>query len=133
MGMKIQSALLSALGAMLFSFSGKYDTLKDIAKPYLGEYECKIATLSGEDYLEQFRTLVLELKSENEYELRYQLKNGYKGKDGGKYTYDAERQTLRLSKGEKGEWKRDIPLQNGKISLSITVGEKILYLQFEQK
>ena len=133
MDMKIQSALLSTMGALLFTFAGKYDTLKDIAKPYLGEYQCKIATLGNEDYLQQFRTLVLELKSENEYELRYHLQNGYKGKDTGKYAYDPAKQTVRLSKGEKGEWKRDIPLKNGTISLTIPLGEKLLYLQFEQK
>ena len=132
--MNIQLSLLSALGALLFSFSSIKNTdLTDISKPYLGEYPCKIAKLGSEDYLSQFSELVLELKLNGEYELRYKLKNGMRGKDTGKYTYDKQKETLRITKGGKEEWKRDIPIKNGTISIAITLGEKLLYLQFQQK
>lgn len=132
--MKLKSGIVCALGALLLSFSSMPNgSLTDIAKPYLGEYECKIATLGNKDYLDEFRSLVLELKSEGEYELRYHLKNGYKGKETGAYSYDKDTGILRLSSDGKEDWKRDIPLKNGKILVTVPIGIEILHLQFEQK
>ncbi len=81
----------------------------------------------------EFRSICLDLKAEGEYELRYRLKNGDKGKDTGKYEYDQEKQTLRLTQGKIGEWKRDIPLQKGNIMLTCPLGNQILYIQFTHK
>lgn len=127
-------AILSSLGGLLFSFASlKSGSITDIAKPYLGEYRCEMATLGSKDCLENFKDVVLELKDESKYELRYQLKNGYKGAEEGEYTYDKEKQTLTLTLGKAGQWKREVPLKGGKIYISVPLGNTLLYLRFIQK
>ena len=134
MCMKLQSGILSTLGALLFSLGAlKSGSITDIAKPYLGEYRCETATLGGNDCLGNFKDIVLELKDETSYQLRYQLKNGYKGAEEGTYVYDKEKQILTLSLGKNGQWKREVPIKNGKICISVTLGDTLLYLCFTQK
>lgn len=127
-------SIVSALSALLLSFSSlKSGSLTDIAKPYLGEYRCEMATLGSNNCLEQFKDVILELKDENTYEIRYQLKNGYKGAEEGKYVYDKEKQTLTLTLGKVEQWKREVPIKNGKIYISVPLGDTLLYLRFIQK
>ena len=134
MRMKVKSSIISTLCALLFSFASiKNSSVTDIAKPHLGEYHCETATLGNKDCLGNFKDIILELKNENTYELRYQLKNGYKGKEEGEYTFDKEKQTLTLTLGEKEQWKREVPIKNGKIYVSVPLGDTLLYLRFTQK
>lgn len=132
--MKIKSGIVATLGALLFSFATlKSGSLTDVAKPHLGEYECKTITLGGKDRLDDFRDVVFELKQDGEFELRYQMKNGYKGKQAGSYVYDKQKETLTLTMGTDKEWKREFPLKKGEIHLSIPLGNEILYIRFVQK
>ena len=51
----MKSFILGALLSCMTLFpSVKDSTLKDITKPYIGEYECKSARLGDKDYLEDF-------------------------------------------------------------------------------
>ena len=108
-------------------------TLKDIAKPHTGEYECKSAVLGEKDLLSSFEYIQLELKNDNTYALRYKTKLGKAGEEKGTYTYDADKQTLSITQGEKGELKREIPIIKGKIFLSIPIGGRQLSVEFEKK
>lgn len=108
-------------------------TLKDIAKPHTGEYECKSVLLGERDLLSSFEYIQLELKNDNTFTLRYKTKLGKTGEEKGTYTYDADKQTLSITQGEKGELKREIPIVKGKIFLSIPIGNRQFSVEFEKK
>ena len=117
--------------ASLFSNMREGD-LKDIAKPYLGEYECKSAQLGAKDCLEKFSYIRLELKENGCYTLQYKEKGGSKKTQEGRYAYDKERRVLKLQDRITG-MQREFPLDNGLLTISMPIGEKNLVLQFEQK
>ena len=132
--MKIRSGLIATLGALLFSFATlRSGSVRDIAKVHLGEYQCETITLGGEERLDEFQDVVLELKKDGEFELRYKMKNGYKGKQTGGFDYDDQKQTLTLTMGVNGEWKREFPIKRGSIHVSVPIGNEILYIRFTQK
>ena len=132
--MKIRSGLIATLGALLFSFATlKSGSIRDVNKVYLGEYQCETIMLGGEERLDEFRDMVLELRQDNQFELRYKLKNGYKGKQTGSFVYDDQKQTLMLTMGGNGEWKREFPIKKGRIHVSVPIGNEILYIRFTQK
>ena len=59
----MKSFILAGVLSLMSLFPNMQEsTLKDIAKPYLGEYECKSAQLGEKDCLEQFSYVRLELK-----------------------------------------------------------------------
>ncbi len=108
-------------------------SLKDVAKPYTGEYECKSVQLGERELLSSFEYIYLELKGDGIYTLHYKTKHGKMGEEKGGYTYDADKKSICITQGEKGEIQREIPLQDGKIFLSIPMGGKQLHVEFEKK
>lgn len=130
----LRSSILAGIASLLFLFpTFKKSELKDIAKPHLGIYECKIAQIDEVDYLDKFSYIRLELKDGNKYELTYQKKGGKEGKKKGAYRYDKKTETLTLYLDSTKLIKKEFPLKKGVLSLSITLGEKTMYAQFEQK
>lgn len=130
----LKSSLLAALAALSFSFSSlKQGSLTDITKPYLGEYECKSATLGDTEYIDDFSYIRLELDADGTFTLFYCPKEGKKRSETGKYVYDKEKKTLGLSLGENGEFRREFPLKDGAFQITLPLGGKILCLRFEQK
>lgn len=109
----------------------KKSSLTDITKPYLGEYECKQARLGETDYLTLFSYIKLELKKDGNYTLHYKGKEGKKKTVKGKYRYDAEKKAL-IFKDKEGI-EREFPLTEGQLSVLVPLGEKTLFLIFEQK
>lgn len=107
--------------------------MKEITKPYLGEYECENATFSGRDLLTEFSYIRLELKEDGTFLLHGKTKTGKTHKEQGVYTYDAEREELCLSLGKDGELKRNLPLKNGAFCIDVSFGGKSLHMQFQQK
>lgn len=131
---KIRSSLLVGFAALLFSFSSvQKGDLTDIAKPYLGIYDCTDAKLGDEDLLARFDDLKLELKNKGEYVLYYKEKGGKTKRVKGKYRYDKEKETLTLHLPNSAFIHRAFPLKKGQLTVSVTYGDKILILQFEQK
>lgn len=129
----LKSSVFAGILSLFLLFPGwKQQTLKEITKPYLGEYECKQATFDGEDYLKDFSYIRLELKAENMFELSYADKENHKGKTTGKYVYDPQRKVLTLE-SEKGGIKKSFPLKDGEICITIFFGDKTLAMKFEQK
>ncbi len=119
---------------MLLTFSGlREGTLTDITKPYLGEYECKSATLGNEEYVDEFSYIILDLKADETFVLRYKTKNKMKGEEKGEYSYDKEKETITLTLGEKSQFKREFSLKKGRICIEFPVGAKLFVMRFEQK
>ena len=119
---------------MLLTFSGlREGTLTDITKPYLGEYECKSATLGNEEYVDEFSYIILDLKADETFVLRYKTKNKMKGEEKGEYSYDKEKETITLTLGEKSQFKREFSLKKGAICIEFPVGAKLFVMRFEQK
>ena len=129
----MKSFILGALLSCMTLFpSVKDSTLKDITKPYIGEYECKSARLGDKDYLEGFSYIRLELKDTESFVLHCKEKDGKKRDIEGKYHYDKDKGVLTVS-DKSGVFKREFPLEKGNLTISLPIGEKILLLQFEQK
>ena len=131
---RIKSSILSGILTLFLSVSlfGK-SSLKEITKPYLGVYECTQAQLNNVDCLDRFSYINLELKSDNEFTLYYCEKNGEGKQESGKYQYDANKQKLTLTGGVGGFFKREFPLKEGILTITIPLGEKTLSFKFEQK
>ena len=132
--LKIKSSLLSSILTLFLCFPWiQGDSLKEIAQPYLGVYECTQAQLNDTDFLNRFSYIDLELKTENQFVLYYCEKNGERKQEEGKYRYDAEKQTLTLIGGTGGFFKREFPFKEGILTINVRFGEQTLFLKFEQK
>ena len=127
---KLKTSIFSVLSCLLLFFPAPKTELKDIAKPYLGVYECQQVRLSNRDLADCFSYIRLELNDDGTFLLRYAKKEGKERVEKGSYTYDKESQTLRL-KGKGIE--REFPLKDGVITMHIVFGRKNLIMQFKQK
>jgi hypothetical protein len=129
---KLRCALSAGVAALLLSLSnaGKGD-LKEITKPYLGEYECTQALLGENDYLKLFSYITCELKDKGVFTISYKSVDGKKKEIDGEYEYVKERKVL-LVKDKKG-YQREYPLENGRFTVIVPYGNKTLHLTFEQK
>ena len=132
-GIRLKSSLLAGLMALAFFPNMRKGELKDITKPHLGIYECTEAKLNERDYLDRFRYIHLELKSDETFLLHYCEKGGKKRTEQGKYTYDRKKGTVTLQGGAGGFLKREFPLNEGILTVVIPFGEQTLGLKFEQK
>ena len=129
----MKSFILAGVLSLMSLFPNMQEsTLKDIAKPYLGEYECKSALLGEKDCMEKFSYIRLELKDAENFILYYKEKEGKKKECAGKYAYNKEKGVLTLT-DKNGVFKRGFPLSEGIITISLPIGERNLVLQFEQK
>ena len=132
--MKSKHFICAGLLSLSFLFSACGNgSLKDVTKPYLGEYECQNATLGERDYAKEFSFIRLELKKDNEFTLYYSAKNGKKGEESGTYLYDETDETLTLTYGELGVLKRKFPLKNGEIYIVLPIGNQTLSMKFARK
>lgn len=132
--LKVKSSILVGLCSLCMALPlAKKSTLPEIARPYLGEYECILATLGSEEILSSYDYIKLELKPNGSFVLSYQMENGEKGEESGEYSYDENKQELRVRLGKNGIIKRNFPLQNGEIVAQVRIGLKMLTLKFEQK
>ena len=132
---KLKSSLLAALTSLLFLFLPKLQSraLPDITKPYLGEYECKIARFGGNDLLEEFSYIKLELKADNTFVLRYKAEERSEKTETGKYKYDNKNKEITFTLDRSRIFKRKFPLEKGVIYVDFPIGTKQILLTFEQK
>lgn len=129
----LKSSLLAGLLSLFALLTPIKSELKDITCPHLGFYECENATLSGEDLLDEFDHVRLELKADESFVLYYAKKDGKENKETGKYSYDREKEEIRLSAGEGNAIKRTFPIKDGVILVTLRFGTKTLRMQFKQK
>ena len=73
-------------------------TLPELSKPYTGVYECTQLSLGGEDTLERFEYVRLELKGDETFALTYRTAEGGEGGMEGEYKMDVERGEVILTK-----------------------------------
>ncbi len=130
---KVRSSILAGLAALLLSACSWKDTqLTDIAKPYLGTYECTQAHLGSLDLLDRFTDIRLELKDEENFILLYKEKGKEGKKLEGKYRYDEERGVLIATDAKEG-LRREFPFAQGKLTVTFPVGRRNFVMQFERK
>ena len=130
----LKSSILASIAALLTLFSGIKDLgLKDVTKPYLGEYECLEARFGGTDYLEDFSYITIELKDDETFILHYEKRNGEKKQERGYYRYDKKRQVITLYAKERSFLKLETPLKDGAFDIIVKMGSKTLHMKFEQK
>lgn len=134
--LKLKSSLLAAVCVLLALFPWfrdvKNQNLTDITQPYLGAYECRLARWGEQDLLEDFDYIRLELKKKNECVLHYRRRNEPEKTESGEYTYDQDRQTLSFSIGKMPMIKREFPVKRGVIYITLSKGDRTLFMQFHQ-
>ena len=131
---KIRSSLLVGAATLLFSFSTlKTSELTDIAKPYLGVYDCTQAQFGEENLLDTFNDLKLELKGKGEYVLYYKESGKKTKRIKGKYRYDKDSESITLCLPNGPSIRRNFPLQKGVLTITVPYKNNTLHLQFEQK
>ncbi len=126
--------LLTLISSLLFPFSAYKDgSLKEITKPYLGEYECRLATLGDIDLTERFKSIVIDLGENNVFTLAVTDKTGKKHVETGKYAYDDKKRTLTFYGENNRFFERTFTLSEGKFFVTVPLGTKTARLMFEQK
>ena len=117
--------------ALLLTCSGIVNgELKDIAKPYVGMYECTQARMGDREYLDRFSYIHLELKADEQFILYYCEKEGEKHTQEGRYRYDKEKGVITL---QGGGLQREFPFSDGVLMVVIPLGGQAIQLKFEQK
>ena len=107
----------------------KEGELKEITRPYLGEYECKIARLGEVDLLDGLRFARIELNADN-FRFVAREKDGKVRRYEGKYSYDETSGALRFFTPSLEGDKISSRLKKGEISILYPCGENTLFLFF---
>lgn len=121
------------LGICLFSGCdlSEMSSLRDVSRPYVGEYKCKKLQLGGEDYSGDFEFITLALTYDGAFKLKYADVNGGEGAYQGTYKISEEQKTVTLSSPSRGKEETYVFLyEKGKIVMTLPMGEKLLYAEF---
>lgn len=124
-------AFFGLFGALLLSGCAvdEMTTLKDVSRPYAGEYKCKRLMLGGEDMLERFSFIKLDLDYFGQFTLSFADPAGGEGEYGGAYRIDEGRITLKSAAG--GEEKTFVfPYEKGAVRMELLLGNELLYAEF---
>ena len=131
---KLKTSLFASLCSCILCSSCKIgDTLPEITKPYLGEYECNQVIFNHKEYLKEFDYVRLTLNPDDTFTLAYKKKGENKHEETGNYVYEQDKQELVLSSSYLAGYQRRVPLKDGIITLSISFGGNEFMAQFEQK
>ena len=131
----IKTFLVTLLCSISMAFGGwKDQSLKDVTKPYLGEYECTQSLFNGEECLQNFDYITLTLKKDNKFTLCFCEKGkSKKTTQKGKFAYNPQTQTIVLKSVWYKGMEREFPLQDGELSVTIGLGNNTLSMKFKQK
>lgn len=133
---KLKSAAFAsalALSPLLFNASAA-GSLQEIAKPYLGTYECEQIFFGSENRTDRFDYVRIELMPEGEMKLLYKEKNGKSCELEATYTYDVEKNILTISAELLGEVrKKSVAVEKGAFDISARYGGKMLLMKFVRK
>ena len=103
--------------------------LKDVSRPYVGEYKCKELTFGGEDRLKEFESVKLNFDFDESFCLRAVDLNGNESTYAGSYKFTENQVTLSASVG--GEEKTYVfPYESGAVHMQLLFREKLLYARF---
>lgn len=106
--------------------------LKDIARPYLGTYECKYARLGEEDLLDTLDYIRFELLPKDIFKIEFRDKNGVKGLYRGHYTFSEKNGEITINENIFGKKvKKTFSAENGAIQVNLKFGDVPLSIKFE--
>ena len=128
--MKIKSSITAGLIALCALIMPIKSELTDIANPHLGFYTCQKATLAGFNIKDKCKFIRLELKKDETFVFSYQKNKGKVVEERGKYTYDKEKETLRII-GDNG-FDKEFRMEKGVIYAQIKFGIANLIMEFKQ-
>ena len=106
-------------------------SLVDVTKPYLGEYECIRAEFDKRDCLQSFKFIRLTLQSDGRFTLAYQEKEkGEKMEMGGQYIYDKSQNELVFTLEYPQALQKRCSIENGKITILVPIADKTFIAEF---
>ncbi len=129
------AAILTLLLAILPACDAqKAGSLKTITSPYIAQYECTSATYGDDNLLDKFDYIEVNLADKKELELIYKLKNGNRNVITTTYELNPETRELSADIGIFGyKFKQTTKIENGKFTVTKTIGKKLLIMNFELK
>lgn len=107
-------------------------SLKDLSKPHVGVYECERMTIGGENVLNDFRYVRLELDYGGDFTLSYKKSGGGFSEWNGTYEVDTEAQeiTFTARQGTR-ELSRTYRMENGSILIDANFLGRTLLAEFK--
>ncbi len=133
---KLKSSIITGLISLFFlsPWVGKIQDhgLRDVVKPHLGIYECRLAQWDGRDYLEEFEYIKLELKKDDSFTITAKSKLYGMKKGEGNYEYDATRESIVFHAMDNSSVYREGTLKEGVIFLFIPIAGRTAQFEFER-
>lgn len=106
-------------------------SLKDISRPYVGEYKCRKLQMGDEDELKNFEYIKLDLDYSGTFQVSYQDLNGNEDFYVGTYKISEEKATVTLSSKAGGKEQSFVfPYEKGRVIMQLHFNEKLLYAEF---
>lgn len=139
-GKNMAAAVIAALSLTLLSACNAMQTntanssLKTLGKPYIAQYECTEARLGDTDLLKSFEYVKIIFLNKNEFELTFKPNGGDKKIFKGNYSVDPVTRELESDISVLGhKFKEKTKIENGRFTVSKTLGGKELFVLFEVK
>lgn len=108
--------------------------LKDISKPYAGTYDCEYILFNGDNLLDKFDYVQMELLPSGLYKIEFRDANGIKGLYRGHYTYDTKEEKITIDENIFGKKvSKTFPVEKGEISVPVQYGDLLLYVKFKMR
>ena len=128
--------LFASLCASLLLLGGcdvtEMGSLPELSKPYVGVYKCETLSLGGEDVLNKFEDIQLELEYGGDFSLSFQTLEGMEGEYEGEYEVSVEDEEIKLSVTSGGAEKQFyFRMEKGEILLDYNLGGKLLHASFK--
>ena len=109
-------------------------SLNSITSPYIAHYECTEAYYGEENILDKFDYVEIKLVNKKQMQLIYKLKGEDKRVIESEYSFDAKSRELSAEIGLLGlKFRQSTTVNNGKFTISKTIGAKQLVMKFEAK
>lgn len=104
-------------------------TLKDISRPYVGEYQCKTLMFGDEEMIDRFEYVKLTLDGKDAFIFRARDEFGHDYTYEGTYQYHDDRFTFTGGFGIR-KMSRDIRYDQGTLSIDLPFAGKLLHAEF---
>ncbi len=131
---RIIPIILIAAVCILSLCAFKIDTsssIKSLTHPYINSYECIFATLGGDDFLDDYEYIRINILDAKELEVSFKKINGKKHSYKTNYTCDDQTGELEAEIGILGfRFKQKTKIRNGKFVLSMPILTKQLIMKF---